>query len=100
MPDATFDDFDNLRNFLKILNKIMRIDNLIKLCEKIGNNVLFVQGAGGNISVKNKDTLMVKHLVNVAEASKKYFVSVNQSKLINQINKGFNLILKLSVILT
>ena len=34
LPDATFDDFDNLRNFLKILNKIMRIDNLIKLCEK------------------------------------------------------------------
>ena len=72
----------------------MRIDNLIKLCEKIGNNVLFVQGAGGNISVKNKDTLMVKASgQRLSEASKKnIFVSVNQSKLINQINKGdFNL---------
>ena len=50
----------------------MRIDNLIKLCEKIGNNVLFVQGAGGNISVKNKDTLMVKASgQRLSEASKK-----------------------------
>jgi len=76
----------------KGLNKIMfdKLDSLKKISELIGNNVDLVQGAGGNTSLKDGNTLWVKASgCWLSDAmSKDIFVPVNLNNVLDSINNG------------
>lgn len=65
-------------------------DSVIKYCSSIGANALLVQGAGGNVSWKDEDTLWIKASGTcLAEAAKKdIFVAVDLPHLRIAIKNG------------
>ncbi|CCN47653.1 putative class II Aldolase/Adducin [Vibrio nigripulchritudo MADA3029] len=65
-------------------------DEVTKFCSRIGGDPLLVQGAGGNVSWKDGDTLWIKASGTwLAEADKKeIFVSVELSSLTNAFSHG------------
>lgn len=66
-----------------------RVTSIINYCHQIGQDPLLVQGAGGNVSWKDGDTLWVKASGTwLAAASKKIFVPVDLQQLRAAIESG------------
>lgn len=66
-----------------------RVTSIINYCDQIGRDPLLVQGAGGNVSWKDGDTLWVKASGTwLAAASKEIFVPVDLQQLRVAIDGG------------
>jgi rhamnose utilization protein RhaD (predicted bifunctional aldolase and dehydrogenase) len=78
------------------MNKESKIEtkcSIIRFCSSVGRNPLFVQGAGGNVSWKEADTLWIKAsgtwLINAQDED--IFLPVELKNLQNELsNKNFN----------
>jgi HAD superfamily hydrolase (TIGR01549 family) len=95
-PDAVFNEYSDLRSLLTSLEKKMNSDNnilrtsVVEYCERIGTDPMLVQGAGGNISWKDNETLWVKASGTwLADAAiKDIFVPVDLPHLNIALEKG------------
>lgn len=77
----------------------MEYDTFLNLCTSLGNNVEFIQGAGGNVSVKNGNNLLIKasgtwlsHAL-----TKNIFIDISRNavlKIIEQGREDFSLLTK------
>ena len=64
--------------------------SLINIAEKVGNDITLVQGPGGNISYKNKETMIIKASgKKMSDARKRnIFVETNHKKIISAIENN------------
>ena len=76
-----------MENEASITLKTILFNQFLDLSTEIGENINFVQGAGGNTSFKEGNSLYIKASGHKLKDSKKknIFVEVNISKILNQL---------------
>ena len=75
------------------MNQIKQLKQLSQFCDKVGKNILLVQGIGGNVSYKHNDELLIKASgLSLKDAlHKNIFVKVSLAKLNAYFCQGENL---------